>query len=182
MQPRVGSLFRPIDLRVSRRTALVGLVLLLLLLLLFLLLAPLAFSNELQFTDPQGGQSVMAGPKGTVSYQVTLENESIIPIQLAAVEAVRGQQLTPAEVQVMPDEADASAAPFRPFTLVPFESVYLLVTSPTVCGAEQNSLRLRYSMLGISRDRNVPFPGPVTVAKFRCPWVEPLTPSPQSGI
>lgn len=113
----------------------------------------------------------MAGPKGTVSYRVTLENGSIIPIQLTGVEAVRGQPLTPAEVQVMPDEGDASAAPFHPFTLMPFESVYLLVTSPTVCAAEQDSLRLRYSMLGISRDRDVPFPGPVTVEKFRCPWV-----------
>jgi hypothetical protein len=112
----------------------------------------------------------MAGPKGTVIYQVTLQNRSIIPIQLTGVETVRGQPLTPVEVQVMPDEADASAAPFRPFTLPPFESVYLLVSSPTVCGAEQDSLRLRYSRLGIGRNSDVAFPRPITVEKFRCPW------------
>jgi hypothetical protein len=113
----------------------------------------------------------MAGPQGTVTYRVTLHNQGIIPIQVTGVEAVPGQPLAPVEVQVMPDEADASVEPFRPFTLTAFESVYLLVTSPTVCGAEQDSLRLRYSMLGASRASDVSFNGPVTVEKFRCPWV-----------
>ncbi len=163
----MASRFRPIGMPVSRRTALVGLVLVLLL----LLLVPLAFSSEpLKFTDP-GGLSVMAGPQGTVTYRVTLHNQSIIPIQVTGVEDVPGQPLTPVEVQVMPDEGDASVEPFRPFTLTPFESIYLLVTSPTVCGAEQDSLRLRYSILGINQARDMSFPGPVTVERFRCPWI-----------
>jgi hypothetical protein len=113
----VASRFRPIGMPVSRRTAVAGLVLLLLLLLL--LLVPLAFTSEpLKFTDP-GGLSVVAGPQGTVTHRVTLHNQSIIPIQVARVEAVPGQPLTPVEVQVMPDEGDASAEPFRPFTLTP---------------------------------------------------------------
>ena len=113
----------------------------------------------------------MAGPQGTVTYRVTLHNQSIIPIQVTGVEAAPGQPLTPVEVQVTPDEGDASVETFRPFTLTPFESVYLLVTSPTVCGAEQDSLRLRYSMLGASRVSDVSFNGRVTVEKFRCPWI-----------
>ncbi len=76
----------------------------------------------------------MAGPQGTVTYRVTLHNQSIIPVQVSGVEAVPGQPLTPVEVQVKPDEGDASVESLRPFTLTPFESVYLLVTSPTVCG------------------------------------------------
>src|ERR1700687_2181669 len=152
---------------VSRRTAVAGLVLLLLLLLLVLL----AFSSApLKFIDP-GGLSVMAGPQGTVTYRVTLHNQSIIPIQVTGVEAVPGQPLTPVVVQVMPDEGDASVDPFRPFPLTPLEGVYLLVTSPTVCGAEQDSLRLRYAMLGISRSSDVSFHGPITVERFRWPWV-----------
>jgi len=167
VQPQVASRFRPIGMPVGRRTAVAGLVLLLLL----LLLVTLGFTSEpLKFTDP-AGLSVMAGPHGTVTYRVTLHNQSIIPIQVAGVEAVPGQPLTPVDVQVMPDEGDASAEPFRPFTLTPFESVYLLITSPTVCGAEQESLRLRYSMLGTNRARDLSFPGPVTVEKFRCPWI-----------
>src|ERR1700682_1427368 len=151
---------------VGRRTAVASLVLLLLL----LLLVPLAFSSTpLKFKDP-GGLSVMAGPQGTVTYRVTLHNQSIIPIQVTGVEAVPGQPLTPVVVQVMPDEGDASVEPFRPFTLTPFESVYLLVTSPTVCGAEQDSLRLRYSILGASRASDVSFQGPVTGERFRCPY------------
>jgi hypothetical protein len=143
----------------------------LLLLLLLLLFVALAFSSEpLKFTDP-GGLSVTAGPQGTVTYRVTLHNQSIIPIQVTGVEPVPGQPLTPVEVQVMPDEGDASVEPFRPFTLTPFESVYLLVTSPTVCGAEQDSLHLRYSIVGISRASDISFPGPVTVERFRCPWI-----------
>jgi hypothetical protein len=169
VQPQVASRFRPIGVPVSRRTAVAGLVLLLLLLLL--LLVPLAFTSApLKFIDP-GGLSVMAGPQGTVTYRVTLHNQSIIPIQVTGVEAVPGQPLTPVEVQVMPDEGDASVEPFRPFTLAPFESVYLLVTSPTVCGAAQDSLRLRYSILGASRASDVSFRGPVTVERFRCPWI-----------
>jgi hypothetical protein len=167
--PQVASRFRPIGTPVSRRTAMAGLVLLLLLLLVLLLLVPLAFSSApLKFIDP-GGLSVMAGPQGTVTYRVTLHNQSIIPIRVTGVEAVPGQPLTPVRVQVMPDEGDASVEPFRPFTLTPFESVYLLVTSPTVCGAEQDSLRLRYSILGASRASDVSFNGPVTVERFRCP-------------
>jgi hypothetical protein len=69
----------------------------------------------------------------------------------------------------MPHEGDASEQ-FRPFTLTPFESVYLLVTSPTVCGVEQDSLCIRYSILRISRAGDVSFHGPVTVERFRCPW------------
>lgn len=169
MQPQVASRFRPIDIQISRRTALVGLALLL------LVLSPLALSYEpLQFTQFSGATppwlSVMAGPQGTVTYRVTLHNQSIIPIQVSGVEGVPGQPLAPVEVQVMPDEGGASE-PFRPFTLPPFESVYLLVTSPTVCGAEQDSLRLRYSILGISRDSDVSFHGRVTVERFRCPWI-----------
>ena len=113
----------------------------------------------------------MAGPQGTVTYRVTLHNQSIIPIQVTGVEAVPGQPLTPVVVQVMPDEGDASVEPFRPFILTPFESVSLLVTSPTVCGAEQDSLRLRYWILGASRASDVSFNGAVTVERFRCPWV-----------
>jgi hypothetical protein len=116
----------------------------------------------------------MAGPQGTVTYRVTLHNQSIIPIRVTGVEAVPGQPLTPVQVQVMPDEGDASAEPFRPFTLTPLESVYLLVSSPTVCGAEQDSLRIRYSILGASRASDVPFHGPVTVERFNCPWAASL--------
>ena len=163
----MASRFRPIGMPVSRRTAVAGLALLPLLLLLVLLTFP---SAPLKFIDP-GELSVMAGPHGTVTYRVTLHNQSIIPIQVTGVEAVPGQPLTPVKVQVMPDEGDASVEPFRPFTLTPFESVYLLVTSPTVCGAEQDSLRLRYSILGISRASDTSFRGPVTVEKFRCPWI-----------
>jgi len=141
----------------------------LVLLLLVLLLVLLAFSSApLKFIEP-GRLSVVAGPQGTVTYRVTLHNQGIIPIQVTGVGAVPGQPLTPVEVQVMPDEGDASAEPFRPFTLTPFESVYLVVTSPTVCGAEQDSLRLRYSILGSSRASDLSFPGPVTVERFRCP-------------
>ena len=141
----------------------------LVLLLLVLLLALLAFSSApLKFIEP-GRLSVVAGPQGTVTYRVTLHNQGIIPIQVSGVGAVPGQPLTPVGVQVMPDEGDASAEPFRPFTLTPFESVYLVVTSPTVCGAEQDSLRLRYSILGSSRASDLSFPGPVTVERFRCP-------------
>jgi hypothetical protein len=167
VQPQVASRFRPIGMPVRRRTAVAGLVLLLLLLLLVLLAFP---SAPLKFIDP-GGPSVMAGPQGTVTYRVTLHNQSIIPIQVTGVEAVPGQPLTPVEVQVVPDEGDASVGPFRPFTLTPFESVYLVVTSRTVCGAEQDSLRLRYSILGAGRASDISFNGPVTVEKLRCPWV-----------
>jgi hypothetical protein len=151
---------------VSRRRAVAGFVLLLLLLVLVLLASS---SAPLKFID-QGGLSVVNGPQGTVTYRVTLHNQSIIPIQVTGVEAVPGQPLTPVQVQVMPDEGDASVEPFRPFILTPFESVYLIVTSPTVCGAEQDSLRLRYSILGASRASDVSFNGPVTVERFRCPW------------
>jgi len=169
VQPQVASRFRPIGMPVSRRTAVAGLVFLLLLLLLLLVL--LAFpSTPLKFTDP-GGLSVVAGPQGTVTYRVTLHNQSIIPIQVTGVEAVPGQPLTPVEVQIMPDEGDASVEPFRPFTLTPFESVYLVVTSPTVCGAKQDSLRLRYSILGAGRASDLSFSGPVTVQTLRCPWI-----------
>ena len=162
----MDSRFRPIRTQVSRRTAVAGLVLLLLLLLLVLV----AFSSApLKFIDP-GGLSVMAGPQGTVTYRVTLHNQSIIPIRVTGVEAAPGQPLAPVQVQVMPDEGDASAQPFRPFTLTPLESVYLLVSSPTVCGAEQDSLRIRYSILGASRASDVSFHGPVTVERFNCPW------------
>jgi len=113
----------------------------------------------------------MAGPQGTVTYRVTLHNQSIIPIQVTGVGAVPGQPLTPVEVQVMPDEGDASVESFRPFTLTPFESVYLLVTSPTVCGAQQDSLLLRYSILGASRASHLSFNGAITVERFRCPWI-----------
>jgi len=169
VQPQVASRFRPIGMQVSRRTAVAGLALLL------LVLSPLALSYEpLQFTQFSGATppwlSVTAGPQGTVTYQVTLHNQSIIPIQVTGVEGVPGQPLAPVAVQVMPDEGGASE-PFRPFTLPPFESVYLLVTSPTVCGAEQDSLRLRYSILGTSRDGDVSFHGRVTVERFRCPWI-----------
>jgi hypothetical protein len=150
---------------VSRRTAAAGLVLLLLLLVLVVL----ASSAPLKFIDP-GRLSVVAGPQGTVTYRVTLHNQSIIPIQVTGVEAVPGQPLTPVEVQVMPDEGDASVEPFRPFILAPFESVYLLITSPTICGAEQDSLRLGYSVAGIGRASDISFAGPVTVERFRCPW------------
>jgi hypothetical protein len=153
---------------VSRRTAVAGLVLLLLLLVLVLVLLA-SSSAPLKFID-QGGLSVMAGPQGTVTYKVTLHNQSIIPIQVTGVEAVPGQPLTPVEVQVMPDEGDASVEPFRPFTLTPFESIYLLVTSPTVCGAVQDSLRLRYSVMGMSRASDLSFHGQVRVERFRCPW------------
>jgi hypothetical protein len=163
----VAGRFRPIGMQIRRRTAVAGLVLVLLLLLLVLLASS---SAPLKFIDP-GKLSVMAGPQGTVTYRVTLHNQSIIPIQITGVEAVPGQPLTPVEVQIMPDEGDASVEPFRPFTLTPFESVYLVVTSPTVCGAEQDSLRLRYSILGASRASDVSFNGPVTVERFRCPWV-----------
>ena len=170
MQPQVASRSRPIDIQVRRRTTLVGLALLL------LVLSPLALSYEpVQFTQFSGATppwlSVTAGPQGTVNYRVTLHNQSIIPIQVTGVEAVPGQPLTPVEVQIMPDEGDASVEPFRPFTLTPFESVYLLITSPTVCGAEQDSLRLRYAMFGITRDSDVSFHGRVTVERFRCPWI-----------
>jgi hypothetical protein len=167
VQPQVASRLRPIGMPASRRTAVVGLVLLLLLLLLVLLAFP---SVPLKFIDP-GGLSVVAGPQGTVTYRVTLHNQSIIPIRVTGVEAVPGQPLTPVEVQVMPDEGDASVEPFRPFTLTPFESVYLLVTSPTVCGAEQDSLRLRYSILGVGRASDISFNGPVKVETLRCPWI-----------
>jgi hypothetical protein len=169
VQPQVARRFRPIGTQVSRRTALVGLALLL------LVLSPLALSYEpLQFTQFSGATppwlSVMAGPQGTVTYQVTLHNQSIIPIRVTGVEGAPGQPLAPLEVQVMPDEGGA-AEPFRPFTLPPFESVYLLVTGRTVCGAQQDSLRLRYSTLGISRVSDVSFHGRVTVERFRCPWI-----------
>jgi hypothetical protein len=165
----VASRSRTIGMPAGRRIAVAGLVLLL------LLLVPLAFSSEpLQFTQFSGATppwlSVMAGPHGTVTYQVTLHNRSIIPIQVTGVEAVPGQPLTPVKIRVMPDEGGASE-PFRPFTLTPFESVYLVVTSPTVCGAEQDSLRLRYSILGINRASDVSFNGRVTVERFRCPWI-----------
>ncbi len=172
MQPQVASRFRPIGMQVSRRKAVAGSVLLLLLLLLAL---PAWLYEPLQFTQFSGATppwlSVMAGPQGTVTYRVTLHNQTIVPVQVTGVEAVPGQPLTPVQVQVMPDEGDASVEPFRPFTLPPLESVYLVVTSPTVCGAEQDSLRIRYSLLGISRDSDVSFRGRVTVARFRCPWV-----------
>jgi hypothetical protein len=166
----VAGRFRSIGMPVSRRTALAGLVLLLLLLLLVSLTFP---PEPLQFTQFSGWTppwlSVTAGPQGTVTYQVTLHNQSIIPIQVTGIEGVPGQPLAPIAVQVMPDEGDASAEPFRPFTLTPFESVYLVVTSPTVCGAEQDSLRLRYSILGNSRASDLSFAGPITVERFRCP-------------
>ena len=165
MQPQAAIRFRPTGTQVGRRTAVGGLVLL----LLVVLLALLAFSSApLKFIEA-GRLSVVAGPQGTVTYRVTLHNQGIIPIQVTGVGPVPGQPLTPVEVQVMPDEGDASAEPFRPFTLTPFESVYLVVTSPTVCGAEQDSLRLRYSILGSSRASDLSFPGPVTVERFRCP-------------
>jgi hypothetical protein len=168
----VASRLRPLGMPVSRRTALGGLVLLLLLLLLVSLTFP---PEPLQFTQFSGWTppwlSVVAGPQGTVTYQVTLHNQSIIPIQVTGVEGVPGQPLAPIAVQVMPDEGGASPEPFRPFTLPPLESVYLLVTSPTVCGAEQDSLGLRYSILGISRHSDASFHGRVTVERFRCPWV-----------
>ena len=169
MQPQVASPFGRTGLRVSRRTAVAGLVLLL------LLLVPLALWYEpLQFTQFSGMTppllSVVNGPQGTVTYQVTLHNQGIIPVQVTGVDGVPGQPLAPAAVQVMPDEGDAASQPFRPFILPPFESVYLLVTSPTVCGAEQDSLRLRYSILGISRVSDLSFHGRVTVERFRCPW------------
>ena len=72
-------------------------------------------------------------------------------------------------MRLKPDELDASEAAFRPFTLPPFDSIYMLVTSPTVFGAEQDALRLRYSMLGFSRTSDVSFAGPVTVERFSCP-------------
>ncbi len=170
----MASRFRPGGMQVSRRTATAGLVLLLLLLLL--VLVALTFPSEpLQFTQFSGAtppwMSVMAGPQGTVTYRVTLRNQSIIPIRVTGIEAVPGQPLMPVEVKVMPDEGDASVEPSRPFTVTPFESVYLLVTSPTVCGAEQDSLRLRYSILGISRASDVSFHGRVVVERFRCPWI-----------
>jgi hypothetical protein len=167
VQSEVASRFRPFGTPVSRRTAAAGLIFLLLLLLL---VAAALSSEPLQFKD-SGGMSVMAGPQGTVTYRVTLHNQSIIPIRVTGVEAVPGQPLTPVQVQVVPDEGDASVEPFRPFTLTPLESVYLLVTSPTVCGAEQDSLRLRYSILGASRASDVSFRGPITVESFRCPWI-----------
>jgi hypothetical protein len=155
-------------MQAGRRIAVASLVLLL------LLLVPLTFSSDpLEFTQFSGATppwlSVIAGPQGTVTYQITLHNKSIIPIQVTGVEAVPGQPLAPVKVRIMPDEGGASAA-FRPFTLTPFESVYLLVTSPTICGAEQDSLRLRYSRLGINRMSDVSFNGRVTVERFRCPW------------
>ena len=167
----MASRFRPIAMPVSRRTALGGLVLLLLLFLLVSLTfppEPLQFTQFSAWTPPW--LSVMAGPQGTVTYQVTLRNQSIIPIQVTAVDAVPGQPLAPIAVQVMPDEGGTSE-PFRPFTLPPLESVYLLVTSPTVCGAEQDSLGLRYSIMGISRHSDASFHGRVTVERFKCPWV-----------
>jgi hypothetical protein len=175
----VASRFRPIGTPVSRRTAVAAVVLLLLL----LILVPLAFPSEpLQFTQFSGATppwlSVMAGPQGTVTYRVTLHNQSAIPIQVTGVEAVPGQPLTPVEVQVMPDEGDASVEPFHPLTLTPFESVYLLITSPTVCGAEQDSLGLRYSVLGVSRHSDVSFHGRVTVERLRCPWIGVLPSGP----
>jgi hypothetical protein len=139
------------------------------LLLLLLILVLLAFSSApLKFIDP-GRLSVVPGPQGTVTYQVTLHNQGIIPIQVTGVGAAPGQPLMPIKVQVMPDEGDASAEPFRPFTLTPFESVYLVVTSPAVCGAEQDSLRIRYSILGNTRASDLLFAGPITVERFRCP-------------
>lgn len=167
-QPAVASRPRSSGTQNARRIAVAGLV------LIILLLVTLAFDSEpLQFTQFSGASppwlSVMAGPQGTVTYQVTLHNQSILPIHLTGVEAVPGQPLTPVKVRVMPDEGGASE-PFRPFTLTPFESVYLLVTSPTICGAEQDSLRLRYSILGINRASDVSFNGRVMVERFRCPW------------
>ena len=168
----MASRFRPINTQISRRTTVAGFAVLLLLLVLVI---PAFSSDPLQFTQFSGATPpwlcVMAGPQGTVTYRVTLHNQSVIPIKVTRVEAVPGQPLTPVEVQVMPDEGDASVEPFRPFTLTPFESVYLLVTSPTVCGAEQNSLRLRYSILGISRTSDISFHGQVRVERFRCPWI-----------
>jgi hypothetical protein len=167
----VASRLRPIRTQIGRRTTVAGLA------VLFVLLIPviLAFSSEpLQFTQFSGATppwlSVTAGPQGTVTYRVTLHNQSIIPIQVSRVEGVPGQLLTPVEVQVMPDEGDASVKPFRPFTLTPFESIYMLVTSPTVCGAQQDSLHLRYSILGIGRASDISFHGQVRVETFRCPW------------
>jgi hypothetical protein len=170
----VASRLRPIGTPIGRRTIVAGLALLLVLLVPIIL----AFSAEpLQFTQFSGATppwlSVAAGPQGTVTYRVTLHNQSIIPIQVTGVQAVSGQPLTPVKVQVMPDEGDASAEPFRPFTLTPFESIYLLVTSPTVCGAQQDSLHLRYSMLGVSRASDISFHGQVRVETFRCPWTGP---------
>ena len=167
----MASRLRPIGMQISRRTTVAGFALL----LLFLVLAMLAFPSEpLQFTQFSGATppwvSVTAGPQGTVTYRVTLHNQSIIPIQVTGVEAAPGQPLKAVEVQVMPDEGDASVEPFRPFTLTPFESIYLLVTSPTVCGAVQDSLRLRYSVVGISRASDLSFHGQVRVERFRCPW------------
>ena len=165
MQAQVASRFNPIGVPVSRRTTMRGIGLLLLLLLLVLLTFP---SAPLKFIDP-GPLSVLTGPQGTVTYRLTLHNQSIIPIQVTGLEAVPGQPLTPVHVQVMPDEGDASVEPFRPFTLTPFESVYLLVTSPTVCGAVQHSQRIRYSIVGVSHVSDISFNGAVTVEKFRCP-------------
>src|SRR5690349_8585617 len=122
VQPQVASRFGRTDLRVTRMTAVAGLVLLLLLLgLLALSYEPLQFTQFSGMTPPL--LSVVNGPQGTVTYQVTLHNQGIIPVQVTGVEGVPGQPLAPAAVQVMPDEGDAATQPFRPFILPPFESV-----------------------------------------------------------
>lgn len=170
MQAQVAGKFRRSDLRVSPRLALAGLAVLLLL-FAYLTLPPV----PLQFTQFSGSippsLSVTAGPHNMVTYQLTLHNGSIIPIEVMGIEAVPGQPLRPVGVQVMPDEGGSSSTPFRTFTLPPFESVYLVVTSRAVCGAQQDSLRVRYSFFGIRRTNDLSFGGPVTVERFGCPSV-----------